>query len=83
MWRRVDIVWTDVSEERIAPIFRIFNKNPRARNQREQVAADGIVQGSEPLGFTQNLEWLRKCKTLEKEPASCAVQWIGCLLDIL
>jgi hypothetical protein len=23
MWRRVDIVWTDVSEERIASIFRV------------------------------------------------------------
>jgi hypothetical protein len=23
MWRRVDVVWTDVSEERIASIFRI------------------------------------------------------------
>jgi hypothetical protein len=23
MWRRVDLVWTDVSEERIASIFRI------------------------------------------------------------
>jgi hypothetical protein len=23
MWRRVDLVWTDVSEERIAPIFRV------------------------------------------------------------
>jgi hypothetical protein len=23
MWRRVDIVWTEVSEERIASIFRV------------------------------------------------------------
>jgi hypothetical protein len=23
MWRRVDLVWTDVSEERIASIFRV------------------------------------------------------------
>jgi hypothetical protein len=37
MWRLVDLLWTDVSEERIASIFR--GKNPRARNQREQVAA--------------------------------------------
>jgi hypothetical protein len=51
MWRSVDIVWTDVSEERIASIFRI--ENPRARNQREQVAADWYV----PLKrrFTQDL----------------------------
>jgi hypothetical protein len=39
MWRRVDIVLTDVSEERIASIFRVFNNNPQARNQSEQVAA--------------------------------------------
>jgi hypothetical protein len=25
MWRRVDLVWTDVSEERIASIFRVEN----------------------------------------------------------
>jgi hypothetical protein len=23
MWRRIDLVWTDVSEERIASIFRV------------------------------------------------------------
>jgi hypothetical protein len=23
MWRRVDLVWTDVSEERIASMFRV------------------------------------------------------------
>jgi hypothetical protein len=34
MWRRVDLVWNDVSEERIAYIFRV--ENPRARNQCEQ-----------------------------------------------
>jgi hypothetical protein len=37
MWCRVDIVLTDVSEERIASIFRVEEKrNPKA-NQREQV----------------------------------------------
>jgi hypothetical protein len=36
MWRRVDIVLTDVSEERIASIFRL-EENPQAKNQREQV----------------------------------------------
>jgi hypothetical protein len=36
MWRRVDLVWTDVSEEHIA--FISGWKNPRARNQCEQVA---------------------------------------------
>jgi hypothetical protein len=40
MWRRVYLVWTDVSEERITSIFRVVN--PRARNQREQVAADSV-----------------------------------------
>jgi hypothetical protein len=36
MWRRVDLVSTDVSEERIASILRV-NKF-RARNQCDQVA---------------------------------------------
>jgi hypothetical protein len=26
MWRRIDLVWHDVSEERIAPIFGVFPK---------------------------------------------------------
>jgi hypothetical protein len=38
MWRRVDIVVTDVSEERIASISRVEDEeNPQARNQCEQV----------------------------------------------
>jgi hypothetical protein len=41
MWRRVDIVLTDVSEERISSIFRLEEKKreetPRERNQHEQV----------------------------------------------
>jgi hypothetical protein len=40
MWRRVDLVLTGVSEERIASIFRV--ENPRTRNQREQMAADSV-----------------------------------------
>jgi hypothetical protein len=36
---RVDIVLTDVSEERIASIFR-KEENPQAKNQREQVLTD-------------------------------------------
>jgi hypothetical protein len=36
MWRRVDLVCPDVSKDRIASIFRV--KNPRAKDQREQVA---------------------------------------------
>jgi hypothetical protein len=39
MLRRVVLVLTDVSGERIASIFRL-ERNQRARNQREQVAAD-------------------------------------------
>jgi hypothetical protein len=38
MWRRVVLVWTDVSEERIASIFRI--EKSAKRNHRELVAAD-------------------------------------------
>jgi hypothetical protein len=36
MWSCVDLALTDVSEERIASIFR---KNPRKVNQLEQLAA--------------------------------------------
>jgi hypothetical protein len=39
MWRRVDIVQTDVSEEHRLHL-QSRRKNPRAGNQREQVAAD-------------------------------------------
>jgi hypothetical protein len=38
MWRRVDLVWTDVSEKRIASIFRV--EKSANGNQREQVAVD-------------------------------------------
>jgi hypothetical protein len=38
MWSHVVLVWTDVSEEHIASIFRV--EKSEARNQREQVAAD-------------------------------------------
>jgi hypothetical protein len=41
MWRSVEIVLSDVSEERIASVFRVEEKeNPRAENQREQVLTD-------------------------------------------
>jgi hypothetical protein len=36
MWRRVDLVWTDVSEERIASIFRVEKSA-----SEEQELADG------------------------------------------
>jgi hypothetical protein len=34
MWRRVDVVLTDVSEERIASIFRVKGKNKKIRKRR-------------------------------------------------
>jgi hypothetical protein len=39
MWRRIDIVLTDVSEERIASIFKVEEKrkNPQAKNQVEHL----------------------------------------------
>jgi hypothetical protein len=39
MWRCVDPGLTDVSEERIASIFRV--EKSASGNQRQQVAADG------------------------------------------
>jgi hypothetical protein len=39
MWRRIDIVLTDVSEEHIASIFRV-EENPQAKIQRQQVLID-------------------------------------------
>jgi hypothetical protein len=45
MSRRADLVWTDVSEERIASIFKVHNW--RARNQREQVASSLWFLGTE------------------------------------
>jgi hypothetical protein len=38
MWRCVDLVWTDVSEERIASIFRV--EKSASEESREQVVAD-------------------------------------------
>jgi hypothetical protein len=37
MWRRIDLVWTDVSDERVASISKV--ESPRAWNQLKQVAA--------------------------------------------
>jgi hypothetical protein len=38
MWRRVDLVWTDVSEEHIVSIFRVekFSSNTLLRNVSSQ-----------------------------------------------
>jgi hypothetical protein len=38
MWRRVELMWTDVSEERMTSIIRV--EISAAMNQREHVAAD-------------------------------------------
>jgi hypothetical protein len=42
MWRRVDIVLNDVSDERIASIIRLEEKRRKSasKNQREQVQID-------------------------------------------
>jgi hypothetical protein len=37
MWRRVEIVLTDVSEERVASIFRVEDKKKSASESAEQV----------------------------------------------
>jgi hypothetical protein len=37
MWHRVDMVLTDVSEERIASIFRVEGKNKKIRKPRGRV----------------------------------------------
>jgi hypothetical protein len=44
MWRRVYLPWTDVSEERIASIFRV--EKSAARNQREQVAGSSLARSN-------------------------------------
>jgi hypothetical protein len=41
MWRRVDIVLTDVSEERIASIFRVEEKEGDSRKV-QQLRVQGI-----------------------------------------
>jgi hypothetical protein len=42
MWRRVGIVLTDVSEERVASIFMVkdIEENKQAKNRCEQVQID-------------------------------------------
>jgi hypothetical protein len=64
MWRRVDLVdWTDVSEKLIASIFRV-EKNPWAKNQREQVAADATHASSSLTDFsTLKMEAIRFSET--------------------
>jgi hypothetical protein len=47
------MVQTDVAEEGIASIFRVFNKNPRTRNQREQVVAVAHLLTSEMNNFVR------------------------------
>jgi hypothetical protein len=41
MWRRVDLVWTDVSEERITPIFRV----DKSENEEPAWAGGCSVRG--------------------------------------
>jgi hypothetical protein len=47
MWRRVDLMWTDVSEEHIASIFRVeksANKEPAWARCCSHVLEDGSLQ---------------------------------------
>jgi hypothetical protein len=49
MWRRVELVWTDVSEERIASIFRVEKSA-----SEEPAWAGGILQSSCGFSHSQN-----------------------------
>jgi hypothetical protein len=42
MWRRVDFVWTDVSEERIVPVFRVPPKR-RFTQDLHDIPEEGIL----------------------------------------
>jgi hypothetical protein len=57
MRHRVDLVWTDVSEEQIGSIFSV--ENPRARKQREQVAASSSIEDFSTL----KMEVIRSSET--------------------
>jgi hypothetical protein len=52
MWRRVDFVWADVSEERIASIFRIeksANEEPAWADCCNHIPEDGILHSHRHL----------------------------------
>jgi hypothetical protein len=53
MWPRVDLVWTDVSEERIASIFRVeksASKEPAwAGGRRPARNADKLIAICDPI----------------------------------
>jgi hypothetical protein len=77
MWRHVDIVLTDVSEEHIASIFRVEEKrrNPRL-NQPEQILTDYVQSWTRycvnrRFGGTYrlHLQSRRKKKESASEPA--------------
>jgi hypothetical protein len=61
MWRRVDIVWTDVSEERIASIFRV----EKSASEEPTWAGDCRLwtDVSEERRFTQDLHGATSQKT--------------------
>jgi hypothetical protein len=50
MWRRVDIVLTDVSEERIASIFMVEEKRRKICEQRTSVSTSSAL----PRGFSSS-----------------------------
>jgi hypothetical protein len=58
MWCRVDLTWTDVSEERVASIFRVENS---ASDESER--AGGCSHVSSKLRFTQDLHGATSQKT--------------------
>jgi hypothetical protein len=122
MWRRVDVLWTDVWEERIASVFMveksaseepawacgcrlshqsktqirergtsvnrwlqteppIRNKNPWARNQREQVAADWAANlkhksASEEPAWAGGCRLSRQSKTQIRERGTRVSRWL-------
>jgi hypothetical protein len=78
MWRRVDIVLTDVSDERIASIFRVEDKKKSAFS-----LADFF------LSSTLNMEAIRSSETSVNTistrrhiPEDCFLQYSGSLKDI-
>jgi hypothetical protein len=47
MWRRVDIVLADVSEERIASIFRVEEKRRKYASQEPVLSGANILMSSD------------------------------------
>jgi hypothetical protein len=55
MWRRVGLMWTDVSEERIASIFRVEKSSETSvhtRPTQRHIPEDGILHTYVPVKFS-------------------------------